>query len=595
MTYPRAITAQLIDTDGTTVVTGSPLANAFGITTKDETNGVGVGAISVPLSEAGAAEVTPGRFVDVLVGGTSRFTFQIEGDPTYREIQRDGQKEQVVTVQGRGWGSVLDQGIVYPSNLSLDLDTAWRLFSFASPDFPNAGAWAAADELYEWLDAATYPTAAAPYRAPYDKDGLRYPAPFDFPLPSSPNFYDPASPPGANYVDVFWIWPTGEETSIGFAFFRRTLTITADGVYTLAITADNFFTLFLEGVPILGEQTNHNIWKYWKEVELGLPIGTYQIGVVVENTTIGALGTNPAGLLMTVHTLDNGQLPDSATLVTDSNWVCEFATDFWPGWTPGQIIDTVIDEAVARGALTAFDSITFTATTDTATNAWADSQESSPYIPAFAAEIGSTIMSMLGKMVDEGHIDWHVQSGTLKLDAWAAGSAGSTPGVSLVAGTNLVTLERGSTNLYANALLVQWERGYVEVSDAAEITAFGSAVEDIYSSDGSTPDEGTRRGQVELTRRVEAEWPAIVVTVEPTSSADCPYEGFGLFDTITIPAVGGGTQNVRVVSISIEQDDEGYAIWRLELNRPWRAIVRETGDLLREIGGKSGNPYGVVQ
>lgn len=607
MTYPRSVSARLLDTDGTTVVSGTPLANAFDLTFMDELNGEGTGTCSLSLSEAGSAELTPGRFVQILVEGTARFTFMIEGDPEYKVVGEGEEIDQIVTVSGRGWGCVLDTAIVSPVvDLALNLDSSWRVFSFASPDFPNDGAWAAADELYEYLEALSYPNSTTPYRAPValvgaGGDNQRYPAPIGFPFNTSPNVLD-VDVDGdyvklAEYVDTFWIWPTGEELSLGYAFFRRTLTVANDGTYTFAITADNYFTLFVEGIPILGEQALHGIWKFWKEAEIGLPVGTYQIGVVVENVPLapGAVGSNPGGLIMTVHTLDSTQLPNEAILVTDDQWTCVFADDFWPGWTPGQIIATVVGEATTRGALAAYAGDTFADSTDSSSAAWADAVDGQAYVPAFAAEVGSTIMAMLSKMVDEGYIDWHVQPGTLTLDVWAPGNVGTTPGVSLVAGTNLMTLERGATGIYANALLVQWERGYVWVTDADEIAAFGSRVEDIYSSEAATRNEAIRIGAHELNQRIASGWPAIVATVEPVDADDCPYEGFGLGDTITIPAVGGGTENVQVLAIHLETDELGYAIWRVELNRRWRSRIRENYELLREIGGRSGKGYGVVE
>lgn len=593
MTYPQVVSARLLDRDGTTVISGTPLANSFDRSFMDEFDGTGTGSLSLSLSEAGAAELTPGRFVDVQVDAVSRFTFQIEGDPEYLLIQEGEEVDQIVKVSGRGWGSVFDQAIVEPeADLDLNLPSPWRLFSFASPGFPNAGAWVAADELYEYLDGVTYG-----YRYRQAPDGLLYPSPISFPLNTSPNIYDPSSPPGANYVDTYWIWPPSEELSIGFAFFRKAFTIGSGNgaVYTFAITGDNFFTLFLEGIPILGENADLFIWKDWKEVTVALPEGTFQIGVVVENVDVPDLATNPAGMIMTVHTVDGAQLPDAAQVVTDDTWTCVFADDFWPGWTPGQIFATLISEAVARGSLTAYNSSTFAALTDSASNAWSDSDTSSPYIPAFGAEIGSTVMAALIKARDEGHLHWHVQPGILNLDIWAPGSIGASSGVVLAEGTNLRTLERGATTVYANALLVQWERGFVWVTDAAEITAFGSRVEDIFASEASSPDEAQRQGRVELDGRIASGWPAVVVTIEPTSSADAPYEGFELGETVNIPAIGGGTENVQVLSISMSEDSLGHAQWRCELNRRVRSIAKQDADLLRQIGGRSGLPTGSVR
>lgn len=592
LTYAQYVTAELYDVDGTTEVSGDVLTNALDFTFMDELSGPGTGSCALPFDDPGVTELTPGRYVRILIedGDDGAFTFKIEGDPKF-EIVGEGEEAQAVArISGRGHACVLDQVIVAPEvDLGLRLDSSWRLFSFASPSFPNAGSWAAADELYEYLDGVSeglrYQEAA---------DGNFYPSPIAFPVPTSRNFYDSNSPPGANYEPVYWIWPTGEDESSGWAFFRNTFTVSTAGVYNFAVTADNFFTLFLEGVPILGENEDHWIWRGWKEISVYLPVGTYDIAAVVENFGTGG-PTNPAGFIATVHTVDANQLPNAVQLVTDDSWDCVHSEDVWPGWTPGQIIDKMIAEAVARGALTAWVGDTFSATLDSDSNAWSDVQDGSAYVPAFAVDVGNTIMSALDKLREEGHIEWHIQGDSLTLDVWTPDSLGGSSGVELVVGENLMSLERGETTIYANALLVQYELGYVWVTDAGEITAYGDRVEDIWASEAATEDEAVRQGEVELARRVATGWPAVLVTVEPGSDADAPYTGFNLGETVELPAVGGGTENLQVLSISLSTDKGGYAIWRCELNRRWRSVIRQDAELLRQIGGRSGYSQGVAR
>lgn len=610
MTYTRAVTAQLLDTDGTTVVSGTPLSDAFNIQFFDELNGPGSGQMSLSLSDAGAAEVTPGRFVQVLVGGTARFTFMIEGDPRYDVLREGEEVDEILTVSGRGWAAIYDTAIVYPdAALTLPLDSSWRLFSFASPTFPNAGAWAAATEIYEYHEALTVSPARRIQKA---SDQLPYPAPIGFPFNTSANIWDYQNE--EYFVDnlhvgsaheVHWICSAGDEyTTPGLHFFRRTLTIPAGGgTYGFAVTADNLFTLFLDGIPILGENDDVWMWFGFKETSISLDAGTYTLAAVVENVSPPA--SNPAGLICTVHTIDGGGLPNDLIEGTSDSWVADFDADKWPGWTPGQIFIELIDEAydgtTGRSTSNPHNSVTFTATLDSSSAAWSDAEDNSQYIPSFAANVGGTIMAALQKAHEEGHIVWHVQPGALNLDIWAPGNEGSASGVSLVEGTNLVSLERGATELYANALLVQYEGGYVEVlADGTngmpnEISTYGYRVEDIYSSEAATEDEAAREGRNELRRRIQSGYPAVTVRMEPTSTSDCPYEGFDLGDTVTIPAVPSGTEAVQVLSINCTTDEEGYAIWAMELNNRWRNRVKKTADLLQTIGGRSGLQKGVVQ
>lgn len=594
----RYITAQLLDHTGA-VVAGDPLANAFGITWFDERDGPGHGSLSLSLSEAGAAELLPGRYINCLVstgsGGTPRvrFTFEIEGNPEYKIIQEGEEHDQIITVEGRGWGCVFDQTNIEPgANMTLRLDSSWRLFSFASPDFPNTAGWVAAQELYEYLDGVTYG-----YRYQQASDGLYYPAPIGWPFNTSLNIYDPDSPPGANYTETYWIWPPGEELSVGWAFFRNTFVAATDDVYTYAITGDNFFTLFLEGIPVLGENEEVHCWLGWKDEGTFLEAATYSIAAVVENPDWPL--TNPGGFLQNVYKIGAGNLPETHVLSSDDSWQCLFvdAGGYWPGWTPGQILDTLISESVARGSLSVYDSHTFTDTVDSNGDAWRPSDPAfdSPYVPSFAVEVGSSIMETLNQMVAEGLGHWHAQPGSLVLDVWRAREGTPSSSATLAAGVNLRALERNATAAYANALLVQWVNGYIRVEDSAEIIARGDRIEDFYSTDATSEADAERLGLQELARRTQTGFPAIVVVVEPTSAADCPYEAYFVNDWVTVPAVGGGTEIVRVLSIAASHDDEGVVIWTLELNAKLSVPERRTNDLLRTIGGRNQIIRGTVQ
>src|SRR5690606_6881645 len=105
------------------------------------------------------------------------------------------------------------------------------------------------------------------------------------------------------------------------------------------------------GVPILGEDADGYMWKGWKELTLMLPEGTYTVGVVVENIPVSHLAPedNPGGLLYAAYGVDD-DIPVELFHVSDENWDTFFTETDWPGWTPGQILHQIIDEAQTRGA-----------------------------------------------------------------------------------------------------------------------------------------------------------------------------------------------------------------------------------------------------
>lgn len=630
MTYSRTVTAILLEKTTLAVVAGSPLAKSFDHTFMDELSGPGTGSITVPLLEAGAAELTPGRYVRILVEGTARFTFKIEGTPDYKQIMRGNSFEQTVTVSGRGWACMLDEAIVYPDAApGLRLDTSWRIFSFASKDFPvaNQSAWANAVHLYEYLDGVTY---GQRYQFTGPSNTSPMPSPISFPWPTQGpgQLVYTAGPPqswaaGVGYDPTYWIWTqqgtSTEEYGIGYGFFRKTLVLAAPTVVEFAVTADNAFTLFVEGIPVVGENDDIWIWTAWKDATINFPAGTFQIAIVVENVSHGLAGEgvnqNSAGLIMNAYTRGAGQLPETRMLRSDNTWSSEFvpATNgIWPGWTAGQIINKLVDEATLRGSLTAYvgdTSPSFTATLDSASTAWAspDPNKPSGYIPAFAVNVGTTIMAALGQLKEQGWVDWHIQPTSAILDMWSASRDTGNSGVTFVAGVNITSLERGASEPYANALLVQWDQDYVYVPNPTvpggidpeadirtAITAYGSRVEDIWSTDAASQEEARSKGRIEVRKRIAESLPSIAMGIEPTSTTDCPYEGFNLGAQVTIPAVGGGTQLVRVLSITMTTDKEGNAIWALELNKRWDSPRATANDLLRAIGGRGGSSSGGV-
>lgn len=603
----RLVTAELLDYDGTPVA-GDPLANAFDVNWYDELNGPGRGGMSLPLSEPGATEVVPGRFVNCRVqlpgGGPSqvRFTFRIEGNPQITLMGEDEEFGAILTVGGRGWTCIFDDCPSYPEvELDSRIDTPWRLFSFASPSFPNSSTWDPAVELYEYLDGVS-----AGKRYQQAPDGELYPSPIAFPWPLSLNNYDPDDPPGSGYEPTYWIWTQSgnpsEEYELGWGFFRNEFTIASDTTVTFAVTGDNFFTLFLEGVPILGENEDHWIWQGWKEVSIMLSAGTYTVAAVVENVGFpgqtGPMSTNPAGFIMNAYEMDSNQMPIDLLLATDDSWISEFVSnvDPWPGWTPGQIVQQLIDEAEARGEITMFANGTFTASTDSSGEEWRplDTDVDYPTAASFAIEVGGTLLDALTKLYEEGWIEWRGQPGTFTLDVFRGRQPTPSSAATLAVGTNITSVEFNSTDIYANALLVQWDQGYVEVVDtAAEIIA-GTRISALYSSDASSKADAEQAGRTELIRRAQEGWQSIIIRVEPTGTTDCPYESYKPGQWVTVPLVGGGTQVVRVLSIACQQDDMGFAVWTLELNRKMLVPERQNASLLRQIGGRNQIVRGTV-
>lgn len=616
----RLVSAQLLDKDGS-VVPGDPLLTAFGIMFYDEWDGPGYGTVSLALSETGSLELIPGRFVNCFVEdsvGTPqvRFTFMIEGNPQYSQIMRGEEYDQIVSVRGRGWTCIFDQAATFPEfDLKFSLETTWRLFSFASALFPNDGSWKEAIEQAEYLEGVTSANCYGHWQqAP---DGNAYPAPIGWPWGTNPNnLVDGVPTP--NYIPQYWLRTYNQPTyvSAGYYFFRRTFTLAAFSAVTFDVTADNFFTFFLEGVPITGEnpaKADHWMWQGWKGKQLWLPAGTYTLGAVVYNVKFSDMGATPpypdqpacpeegwvggprdenaGGLLGAVYIAGDPVTPPVGILFTDENWNSHYEEEYWPGWTPDQIINQLISEGIVNDSLSVYNGRTSSAFLDSLGDEWRPqvTDYDRPDIPTFAVEVGTSLMAALQQMREIGWIHWHGQPGTFILDMYRGreptpiNSRTLTPG----AGGNLSGLERAATSSYANALLVQWEGGYVVVRDEPAIILMETAVWGMYSSDAGSEDEAILQGENELLRMAQEQFPSVVATVEPLVTLDVPYEGYGLGSYLEAPAVGGGTELIRCLSIRCQQGPLGFAEWKMELNAKIDVPERRATQLLQQIGGRN--------
>lgn len=111
-----------------------------------------------------------------------------------------------------------------------------------------------------------------------------------------------------------------------------------------------------------------------------------------------------------------------------------------------------------------------------------------------------------------------------------------------------------------NALLVRWAGGYLEVEDAASITAHGRHEEFLSVGDAESTVEAERVALGQLARLA---WPAeaVAVTTEPIGTDDVPYVDYGTADLILGPDSTGTPRTWRVIGFTVTEDDEGVPIY----------------------------------
>lgn len=292
--------------------------------------------------------------------------FDLAGNQTEEEAG------QLVTLSGRGLLAMAETvSVDPPGGLDAVPLADHRLFTFASPDWTPIG-WAAPTEVKKQDDPTTY-----------------------WPLPDATN-----APQAWPDVDAYWIWPGGSDYEpAGRAWFRSTLTLADSTLVEIYASGDNLWTLYVNGVPFLGDDVNSLAWQETRFAAIRLPAGDHVIAAVVENqSATGAI--NPGGLIVSVYEKN----PDDGTLGTvllrsnAADWLSyEEAVDGVPGWTAGQIMETLINEGIARDVQWQ-PTLLFDAVGDALSEPW-------PVIPEVVVPIGASVWDALAILIGNGHID----------------------------------------------------------------------------------------------------------------------------------------------------------------------------------------------
>jgi hypothetical protein len=402
--------------------------------------------------------------------------------------------------------------------------------------------------------------------------------------------YDGAfpAPLGFPVTTAYWIWPNADTAPQGKGFFHRDFELPTELLLTFTATADNYYTVYLDGTPIFGEAEDTACWREYKTVQFVVTAGWHNVAALVRNTAPEGGGANPAGFLCALYTVDGNGEPDTVYVQTDAEeisgdwktlWVPEGGQD--PGWTAGEIIIDMLEEAVARGVLTPV-TVDFTATTDSEGNPW-------PVIPAFAVDVGSSVLSALADLARLGHIDWRMKPGAPVLQMFVHGLAGAASPATYAYGSNIASMSFEQASAVKNRILVKWSGGYFQVDDLASQAALGAVLETTMSIDAATQDEALRRAE-EALADLSSEVRACVLTIElgddisAMNPNDMPYFSFGVIDTITAPNEAATPTVSPVESITVNGGDNGDPEITLELNRRMRIPERAELELLYSIG-----------
>lgn len=508
--------------DGTNPGAGSPLQ----VFTEDEARSLrvarsapGTWAVSVPRGSTDAGFVQTNRWVKFRLDGTVVQSGRI-GPWDQDTIAAGEEAAEDLAIAGDGAVATLRDAIVFPHVSTGRLARDSRFFNFASPDYPDQASWGAAVQLYQQGDAAT----------------------------SLPGVDIPEDWPDST---AWWIWGTNYNLAnsppqaVGDCYFRTQVILANEGDYAFFITADDGYELWVDGV-LLAAQTEAFIWRQTYRIDQFLDAGTHTVAIKATNMDRpSSPTTNHAGLLFAMYSTAEGGELAVLQVHSDNTWACSAYPATPPGFTPGEILDILLDEAFARGAIQVW-SWSFTGALDSNGDAWAGEIEVS-------YRFSDTVLDVLGKLA-ESYVDYAADPDVIELDVTVKGALGSPVALSLLDGTHLASLRHSNDPSKVTDLLTQDAEGILtEVSSGiadAPPNADNPRIESFVQNGGAASATAAEDQAVGLFDNAGAYRVLVTAGVEAIAGAT-PLAAFTIGDTIDMPDRDGVATATSIEAISV--------------------------------------------
>jgi hypothetical protein len=447
------------------------------------------------------------------------------------------ESDEVWEVSGEGFRSWSRDAAVQPSKGLKKTSAETRYFNFATERGPwyHAEDWNEPERVMRWNQT--------PWPYPFWRH-----APAEWP-----------DVPGA-----WWIWSeqpinhggnVGIDSPEGYNFFRHEFTTTVRGSYSFFFAIDDQADVFVDGELLMS--TNLHSWSETIRLDFELDPGSHVIGIKGFNRDAEEteLNHNPGGFIGALFQIGDPAQPTSAKLLSYTGqagkWKVNGYPETDPGWTPGDILLTLLAEADARGVRFAQNLVpTFTVSEDSAGEPWDE-----PVPMSF--DIGATYEDVFEALEELG-CDIYVDPATLELHVWKVRGFDRTMGVSeapvvLIPGRNLISASETGQAEIVNHLLIHTPDGWFQD------TALGASVEKYgrIESQISTDLTGAAAGKLINTFFAQKSLPELSATYElvPIPGA-FPYVDFNVGDYISTPGSTGSYDKRRIMSIAMVEDTD---------------------------------------
>ena len=355
-------------------------------------------------------------------------------------VSRDEKSGEVWSISGEGLRTWFRDAVVLPYRGLKPKSYGSRVFSFAS----ERGAWYKEDDWTEPvklqqhnLDPNTDPWGTAPAE-----------------WPDAP--------------DAWWVWGVANDRENpaleGFNYFRYEFEIddaVGDAQYAVFAAGDNHLRGFIDGQEILSAEENDSWTRTWR-ADFELSPGPHVLAFRVLN-----VGETPAALIAAFFRAGDASAETAAELLTvtgDPGWVVNAYPDPSPGWTPGEIVLTLLAEAEARGVVfPTFLTPTFTTEVDSYGLPWSRALD-------WSFSIGSEYFEVVERL-EEAMCDLWIDPDSLELNMYGqrgidrtTQSAAVSPIMFQVGRNVLRAAEDGSADI-KNTLVLETADGWMLQAD----------------------------------------------------------------------------------------------------------------------------------
>jgi len=390
-------------------------------------------------------------------------------------------------------------------------------------------------------------------------------------LDPNPNPFGTAPAEWPDAPDAHWIWGVDNDAEEnpapeGVNYFRYEFDIAPEiGVKKYAVfgAGKDQFDFFMDGQQIIESRETDGYARTWR-ADLELAPGHHILAARVL-----ANGTGQAGLIAALFRAGDAATETAAELLAVTNttdWKVNVYPDPPPGWTPGEIMLTLLQEAEDRGVrFPEFLTPTFTATTDSEGAAWPRSLD-------WSFDIGSEYYDVVAKL-EELVCDVWIDPDTLQLNMYIErGTHRDTQSeavqpIKFEIGRNVMRAQEEGTSDIKNALLMATNDGWRSLADglSGSIAKYGR-IEGFVSTGASDAVSGDLAQKI-FAARAEPETSATYDIIDADDAR--PFFDFFVGDWVLAPSEEDefDLTSRHVMSLSVkETEDTGQPEFSIEFD-----------------------------